>query len=444
MSALKAMGMTCGIGSMLIGARAAKFRVLANVEWRPYYHTGTFEHNFGAPMVKRVEDLDEKLLAKLVGVDLLMGHPECGNFSNLRTSGPKLDDPGDIPLFVKGVRRFEPRYFVMDDLPKSFIAYPMERWIEELSDYELFPEWISNYHYGNVQLNRRRFFMIGARRGEEFVFRPGEFEHDRLLRDAIDGLPTDRDLKKINHVHRRRDEIIPCGWAAHQLGIKRDGNKITYGELMDYIQDYPVGKSFQYLNKKGELKLRPGYSKIRIDHVAPVMTGGGSALDNHYREDTLYPLTARERARIQGCPDDFVFMPFDFMEDPRAYAAVYKQIGKFMPVEFCTYVARQISAHVRGVRFQSPDCRVIKPDPYVTEAKKTYCERVGYDRQEDACRACWIFPCELKRAPDWARQEPVSSTAPRAEKKTKISPRRRATRKQIERQKPSGKTLTNL
>lgn len=418
---LRAIGVTSGIGSMLIGARTASFEIVGNIEWRKYYHTGTFEHNFpGAFMVHSFDEIE----GGIGKIDLAIGHPECGNFSNLRTTSKVApDDPGDIPVFTDLIQRIKPRYFVMDNLPGSLIAYPMSKWHSELPEYELYPEWVSNYHYGNTQKNRRRFFLVGALRGEKYVFVPGEFDHGKTLRDVIKDLP-DYDLPDINHVHAPDDRIIPCGWAAHQLGIDREGNKVTLGELKDYIRDYQVGKNFEYLNLKGELKLRPGYCKIKLDHFAPVMTGGGSALDNHYREDTLNPLTIRERARIQGCPDDFIFQPIGYFDEKnlrQAYMAVYKQSGKFMPVEFCEYVCRQIAAHVNRRTWEATGKRIANPNPHVDEAKQWYCGNVGYENQDQACGACWLSTrCRVKggtmvqvktKEPVRRRQVPKEKTA---------------------------------
>jgi len=75
-----------------------------------------------------------------------------------------------------------------------------------------------------------------------------------------------------------------------------------------------------------------------------------------------------------------------------------KQTGKAMPVQFNRYVARQVSAHVRWVRFRSSGRRILEPNPYVDAAKRWFCEEVGYANQEGACRACWMFgSCDLRR-----------------------------------------------
>jgi len=401
MKQLTALGLTCGIGSMLIGARSAGFKVIGNIEWRKYYHTGTFEKNFpGTYMVKAFEEAPD-----IKNIDIVFSHPECGNFSNLRCNKPKFDDPGDIPLFIKMVKEVSPNYFVMDNLPKSLIAVPVEKYAEELPGYDLYPEWVSNYHYGNTQFLRRRFFLIGAKKEKKFTFFPGEFEHQKKLIDVIGDLPKKDDVK-INHVHWRRGDVIPQGWAAHQFGIVREGNKITYGEMREFFKDYPTGKLFEYLNKKGERKQRPGYYRARLDYRSPVLTGGGSALDNHYREDTGMPFTQRERARIQGCPDNFIFYPLDFLRNPKAYACVYKQIGKFMPVEFCTYISEQIMAHERGAEFRKvTGKRLIAENPFINEAKLSLCRRKGSRRP---CEACWLYPCSIQGnygAPDHAGKD---------------------------------------
>jgi len=400
---MKAMGITCGIGSMMIGARQAGFQILGNIEWRPYYHVSdeegrnTFTENFQkAFMVHKLEELSPVDLKRIRGVDLAMGHPECGNFSNLRPS-KRFNDPSDIPLFCDLVSQIHPRFFVQDNLPKALIGFPIDKWHEALPEYDLFPEWVSNYHYGNSQKFRKRFFMIGALKKEKFVFHSGEFNHVKHLRDVIKGLPPRRDIRAINHVHVKDTDQL-YGFYPHHWPETEGEERITLGVFKKVIKDYPPKLNFRYRNRFGEWNLKPGYSKIILDNTCPVMTGGGSALDNHYREDTLNPLTQRERARIQGCPDDFIFYPLDYMERGfKTYSAVYKQLGKFMPIEFCRYIADQIAAHIKGKKFKSiTNDRLINPNQYIDDAKRWYCQNVGYKpkaRRAEICEACWL-PCK--------------------------------------------------
>jgi site-specific DNA-cytosine methylase len=124
---MRALGVTCGIGSMLYGARKSGFKIVGNIEWRPYYHTGTFEHNFkDAFMVKKVTDLNPDQIKDLQDVDLIMGHTECGSYSTLSNTvvakeGAEFmnmmrNSMGDIPEFIDTVSLFQPKYFAMDNL----------------------------------------------------------------------------------------------------------------------------------------------------------------------------------------------------------------------------------------------------------------------------------------------------------------------------------------
>ena len=67
---MRAVGITCGIGSLLIGARQAGFEVVGNIEWRKYYHArdqhgrNTFTENFrGAFFREKIDDLTPQELS---------------------------------------------------------------------------------------------------------------------------------------------------------------------------------------------------------------------------------------------------------------------------------------------------------------------------------------------------------------------------------------------
>jgi len=90
---LKAIGLTCGIGSLLVGAKQAGFKVVGNIEWRTYYGKPdtqgrtTFGENFGGALFKnRISHLSPQEIERCMELDLAMGHPECGNYSQLNTT----------------------------------------------------------------------------------------------------------------------------------------------------------------------------------------------------------------------------------------------------------------------------------------------------------------------------------------------------------------------
>ena len=388
---MKAIGITCGVGSMLIGARRAGFDIAGNVEWRRYYHIedeqgrNTFIENFpGAIFPYTLDEMSDADRELFYGADIALGHPECGNFSQLNVSNRShkmnAKDPADIPLFVDLVAEFKPRFFVMDDLPKSFAAFPMEEYARRLPDYDLFPEWVSNYAYGNVQKFRKRMFMIGALKKENYAFVPGEFEHDLTVEDVVGDL------------------LDPCGDVpnhdvpasiGHHLG-KRN-HRADWREVRDYFAKHQSGQIMEYVGEDGLPRKRIGASKAYWDGHSFVLTGSNTPSIHPIKN---VPFSVRERARIQGFPDDFVFYGTRHEPDGSWVHAknsnVVKQTGKAMPIQFCEYVSRQIAAHIRGEPFETTGERVEKQNHLVDEAKRWCYRNIEYANLEAVLKNCWL------------------------------------------------------
>jgi len=390
---MRAIGITCGIGSMLVGARQAGFEVIGNVEWRKYYHASdafgrnTFRENFpGAVFLEKMTDDEFKRFSE---PDLALGHPECGNFSHLSSAnankGERLLDPADIPLFVNLVAELRPRFFVMDDLPKSFMAYSMAEYAARLPGYDLFPEWISNWGYGNIQKSRKRMFMLGSLKSERWAFRPGEATHEETVATTLGDLPAPMVGSNYpNHEPHVLDADSPR--AGNMRGY---GTRSTWRQVKEHFRDLPPG-NMKYPTKDGRIVERIGFVKGHWDGPAHVLTGGNATLHNRRCE----PYSIRERARIQGFPDDFVFYGTKLNEkgewDHAMNQHMVRQTGKAMPVQFCRYVSSQIAAHIQGKSWSCTGNRVTNPDKHIDEAKAWYCKNVGYSNQEAACRSCWL------------------------------------------------------
>lgn len=335
-----ALGMTCGIGSMLHGAKNAGFDVIGNIEWRKYYHTGTFEHNFpGAFFRKGFNDMSRQDINNCYGVDLMVGHTECGNFSNLsNTSRAKCGDrhvdamrmdAGDIPDFVNAVAMIQPKYFFMDNLPGSLAAYPIDLWRCKLPNYKVMATMVSNYHYGNIQKHRFRLFYFGWQDHLPFKFYPGEFDHSTTNFDVHGDLGEDP-KPEINHVPLLDNEYLTDG----QIYLYH-GDNLPIRSIRQVLLGLGEGKTWQYYTKNGTPKLKAGYMMTYRDGFCHTLTGRGSIF--HW---TGRPLTIRERARIQGLPDTFKFL------GPENRVELIKQTGKCMPIQFCHYAAGLIKSHI--------------------------------------------------------------------------------------------------
>jgi site-specific DNA-cytosine methylase len=397
---LTAIGITSGIGSMLVGAKQLGFNILGNIEWRKYYHRkdeegqNTFRKYFHAPLYSSTEQMVPEDVERMSNADIAFGHPECGNFSTMsasvqRKEGETLlemrNKPGDIPLFVDLIKKLKPRYFVQDNLPKSLMGYPIERWAKELPEYDLFPEWISNAGYGNVQKFRKRFFMIGALKSENFIFHPEEHDYPLNLEDVI------ADLPELNHDEHNLDLNMNKG--AGIFGPET----MTWAQYRDWMLENKEGITIPYLAKDGTWKKHIGWRKGFKNGYVPVLTGG-CPIANPF---TGLPFSIRERCRIQGLPDDFEIIGTIYKEDGtwahNRNNSVIRQTGKCMPVQFCKYITKQIKDNLEDkIKGMPEPKRVLNHNPLINEAKKWYCKNVGYEYQLAVCTQCWIKNCEIK------------------------------------------------
>lgn len=176
--------------------------------------------------------------------------------------------------------------------------------------------------------------------------------------------------------------------------------------MRDYIlNDVKEGGPIHYVGEDGSEKIRVGSYKGHWHGPAHVLTGGISGF--HPRKGL--PYTVRERARLQGFPDDFAFYGtvLDQERGQRVWnhdrnMHMVRQTGKAMPIQFCEYVSEQIKAHIIGMPYvaghaPATNTRVIQPNAYVDEAKRWYCGNVGYANQAGACGSCQMAAgCDIR------------------------------------------------
>ena len=71
-----------------------------------------------------------------------------------------------------------------------------------------------------------------------------------------------------------------------------------------------------------------------------------------------------------------------------------------MPIQFCTYVARQIAARIGRRKFVCSGERMLRPDPFIDQAKTWWCTNIKYADQPAACEACWMkTSCPMSLSP---------------------------------------------
>ena len=129
---------------------------------------------------------------------------------------------------------------------------------------------------------------MGIRDDQDWEFKPGEHQHTNTVASVIEDLGA-IDIPHIDHVHVYKPFL--------KDSIK--GEYLTLDEAHEMLQR--DGK-LSYIAADGLTKHRIN-RKMANPVLSTTITGSGT----YFHWDKKYPLTIREKARIQGFPDEFSF-----------------------------------------------------------------------------------------------------------------------------------------
>jgi DNA (cytosine-5)-methyltransferase 1 len=165
-----------GAGGLSLGFEQAGFDVAAAVEIDPV-HCATHEFNFPgcATICRDVSKVSGREIRAAAGIgtreiDVVFGGAPCQGFSMIGQRA--LDDPRNslVKHYVRIVREIAPKYFVFENV-KGLTLGKHKKFLDELiqslsRDYDvLMPYRVLNAAEHGVPQDRRRLFLIGARKG---------------------------------------------------------------------------------------------------------------------------------------------------------------------------------------------------------------------------------------------------------------------------------------
>lgn len=289
---MNAGGIFGGIGGSLLGAKWAGFDVRFNIEPRKFFNDETFTHNFPGAYSSQYLDMYEEIQGE--PISLIIGSPDCKQFSNL---GTKRKDRGrlheinpmdfDYVKFLVAMQKLKPTCFILENVPNVLKTF----WFEDnslmfkgnahsvlsLPYYDIQTVVLNAKEFG-VPQSRKRAFIIGSR-----LFKP-EFNFEKLLK-------TDYIL--LHNRYNRGEKL------KNVLDI-RDGvpNHVKPNHSLKRIQGFAklkIGES--YYGTQNNLRLDP-------EKHAGTIASHCSRFVHPFKSRVL---TARENARIMGFPDHFKF-----------------------------------------------------------------------------------------------------------------------------------------
>jgi len=305
---LTAVDSFAGAGGLSLGLMQAGWNIALAFD-HDRVAVETYRHNLGSHVHQMdAEQLAAEELMHRAGLrpgecDLLAGGPPCQGFS-LQRRGSRQDPRNQLSLvFLGWVRRLRPKAFLIENVPairsvrgRDVIA-GVERVVAELG-YGLSVRTVNALDYGAPQ-NRRRAFIVGMSGHREFVW-PEPCRTHATVRDAISDLPSppvDGSCHKSVPNHYREARLSATN-IARIRAVPEGGSRL---DLPEDLQLVCHQSGHRHLDTYGRLAwdLPSGTITARFDSFTRGRFG-------HPVEDRS--VTLREGARLQGFPDDFVFL----------------------------------------------------------------------------------------------------------------------------------------
>ncbi len=333
----------CGAGGLSLGLRRAGFAVRAAFDWDKW-SVATYRRNLGEHVLEAdASTLDGNELRAAAAleaddeIDLLAGGPPCQGFSKQKRGAHLGDDRNRLILeYLRLVRELRPRAFLLENVSQLAQARGRHLVGEVAStlsgDYDLTGHFYVAADYGVAQ-TRERFMMVGIR-GDvagKFCTPHPTTPRWRTVGDVLADLPEP-----------------PSDFTDHPRYANHQAARVTATNVNRFAY-VPEGGGWQDIPFDLRLKCHQNgnpkaggwpdvYGRLRWDGQCPTITGGFDSFTRgrygHPKKDR--PLTPREAARLQGFPDDFVFL--GTRHDIR------HQIGNAVPVPLAEAVGHAILA----------------------------------------------------------------------------------------------------
>ncbi|WP_084360454.1 DNA cytosine methyltransferase [Hydrogenophaga palleronii] len=323
-----------GAGGLSLGFEQAGFDVVAAVEIDPI-HCAIHERNF--PLTKTicasVVNLTGTDLRRLAGlgstdIDVVFGGAPCQGFSLIGKRA--LDDERNQLVFhyVRLIRELQPKYFVFENV-KGLTLGLHSKFLHELIDaladagYDvLTPYQVLNASSYGVPQDRKRLFLMGARRGLTLPTYPKPLNQTVTVADAIGDLPDADKFKTL-----KVSDSVSVKWETLSIYGRRlrdlERDPLDFGYRREFDRDLlssslrtehtQVSKQRFRATLPGETEPISRFRKLPSDGLCNTLRAGTDSARGAFTSPRpIHPtaprvITVREAARLHSFPDWFRF-----------------------------------------------------------------------------------------------------------------------------------------
>jgi len=344
---MTALSMFCGCGGMDLGFHDAGFEVVWANDFNKDCCT-TYRDNFTERTggdVLHEGDISSISVPEGIGeLTVLLGGFPCQAYSNAGSRNGVNDQRGRLYEYcMEFVRKLKPQFIVFENV-RGFLSIEGRkgRLIEEIAsaldeNYEVHVKLLKASKY-SVPQNRLRVFMVGVRRSRkkadvrtplvEYRF-PRQQESEDLTLGSIltvpKGTPNQEDVIRLNPQAYYIGKMVPPGGSWKDIEYDKLPPRLKH--IRDNIRRY---------------RWPNFYRKFDFHEIAGTVTAAFKPENAgvwHPSEDRTF--SAREIARIQSFPDDFVFHGSNVK-------SIYQMIGNAVPPRLARAVAQSIIDAIDG------------------------------------------------------------------------------------------------
>jgi DNA (cytosine-5)-methyltransferase 1 len=310
------------------------------------------------------ENFDVHLVNK--EIDVIIGGPPCQGFSLANKNRNKIaEDPRNKLFyeFVKTINWYNPKSFVMENV-KGLLSMESGEVIKQIIHefenagnlgYKVRVKVLKASDYG-VPQSRERVIVIGTRNDLEIVpeFPEKKYETPINVIEAISDLPlieSGQGTEKMKYLKKPENE--------YQLFMRKKSkyvmNHIAMRHTQRLIERFKAiqpGKnlldvwethgSVQRGNPREKSKVKFSQNNLRLIADKPAPTIAASFQSNFIHPTLNRNFTAREGARFQSFPDDFIFEGMRTKMSWEKGLSQYQQIGNAVPPLMAFEIAKTL------------------------------------------------------------------------------------------------------
>lgn len=334
----------CGCGGLSYGFIEAGYEVLLGIDhWKDAIRTFESTHRNAKGIVgdlfkETPNDIYEK--TKIANIDVIIGGPPCQGFS---IAGKRIieDERNQLyKAFVKFVEFYKPKAFLMENVPniismgKGAVKDRIITDFEKLG-YKVVYKVLLASDYG-VPQNRKRAFFVGTKNNKEFIFPEPTTKTHITSKEAISDLPKDTLDDGSDYPIETQNEFQKLmrknskGVFNHQITIHND-------QTIKIISMVPDGGNYKNLPEKLRQTRKVNIAWTRLNSQKPSFTID-TGHNHHFHYEFNRVPTARESARLQSFPDDYIFLG--------GKTSQLKQIGNAVPPLLAKTIAEELIKYV--------------------------------------------------------------------------------------------------